>query len=85
VVSRAYYGAFLMARDNAGIKKDASSVHQDTINHYETRSPKIGNRLKSLRRQRNIADYELDARVGQRESGEALKLSKQIQEALSPI
>lgn len=61
-VNRAYYGAFLTARDLANVKKRTKSVHWEVINYYES-EPKISNDLKSLKKKRQEADYQLDKEI----------------------
>lgn len=64
-VNRAYYGAFLMARDLAGITTSSGSVHRDVAEFYykdkETRI--VRNNLHSLKRLRGIADYRLNDKI----------------------
>lgn len=59
VVNRAYYGAFLVARDSAGITNVGGSVHKDVEVHYRRKHmTRISNNLDKLKRWRHIADYE---------------------------
>lgn len=83
-ISRAYYGAFLVARKKSGITKSSGSVHQDVYNHFHQNSitSKIANNLDSLRFKRNDADYEMDKTMTSRDSGIALKLAAQILKGL---
>lgn len=77
-ISRAYYGAFLAAREHAGIRNGTVQVHEQTIQHYVSHLPRVGNRLKDLRNSRNQADYELGQPCPRREAGEALRLAQAI-------
>lgn len=83
VIGRAYYAAFLVARTYAGIAAMDGTVHELTSRYVSARSRVTANRLDDLRIRRNKADYNLSLLIGRRESGEALKLSKQIQDALT--
>ncbi len=59
VVNRAYYGAFLTARDAAGITNNSGSIHRDVIQHYQDKKKSIiGNNLDVLKKLRQTADYE---------------------------
>jgi uncharacterized protein (UPF0332 family) len=76
-ISRAYYAAFLVARDNAGIA-GAQDVHKRTIQHYKTKKSIIGSRLDNLRTLRTDSDYILNATITKRDSGNALRLATEI-------
>ena len=61
-ISRAYYGAFCLARDTAQLsdygKTDVHKVVADQYLHSsEGKKRLIGNKLEELRRNRNRADY----------------------------
>ena len=62
IVNRAYYGAFLTARDMAGITSSGGSVHREVMDYYSNK-PRINNNLKALKRLRQIADYIPQATV----------------------
>jgi uncharacterized protein (UPF0332 family) len=81
-VSRAYYAAFLWAREKAGVTSQGGNIHEKVINHYQLKKKSISNRLADLRQRHNDADYNLKKRVTNRNSGEALRLSKKIMEDL---
>ena len=59
-VGRAYYAAFLQARDAAGLRNEGSGIHEEVIKHYSNRKDQriVGNRLSDLRKVRNRADYK---------------------------
>nr|MCH9663303.1 hypothetical protein [Gammaproteobacteria bacterium] len=60
IVSRAYYGAFLTAREYAGIKS-RNNVHQRVFYYFNRNKLKsISERLRALKKRRAIADYILD-------------------------
>ncbi len=64
VINRAYYGAFLVARDQAGIKNSSGSVHGAVISYYKNqKATKISNNLEYLKTLRQKADYELDQKI----------------------
>ena len=78
VIGRAYYAAFLCARDSANIVNTSGSVHKEVITHFTTRKKKIGGNLKDLRDLREKADYHANKTVQKREAGESLRLAKNI-------
>ena len=80
IVSRAYYSAFLVAREQAKIKNSSEGTHKLTAEYYKTNagSSRIGNRLDDLRLRRNSADYDLRDTCGRRKAGEALAYAKKI-------
>ena len=55
IVNRAYYGAFLTARDMAGIASGGGSVHREVMDYYG--GSRVSNNLKALKRLRQVADY----------------------------
>ncbi len=64
IISRAYYGAFLCARDKANIISTDKSVHTE-VSSYFSNLPKndplskVGNKLFNLRTMRCKADYTI--------------------------
>jgi uncharacterized protein (UPF0332 family) len=86
VIGRAYYAAFLSARNNAGITTSSGNVHELTSNHFLTSGKAaISNRLNDLRIARNTADYDCIAIVQRREAGVALQKCKSILQELGAI
>lgn len=86
-MSRAYYAAFLTARDNAtGDYSGGKDSHDGLINRYRTSSvaieKSIGNHLYQLKRLRKKADYDIGNRVDDictsKEGGESLRLSEKV-------
>ena len=77
-IGRAYYSAFLVARDRAKVTDQGKETHQAVIAYYKKKKPVVGNRLHTLREQRNDADYNMARIVVQQESGKALKLCAEI-------
>ncbi len=83
VVSKAYYGAFLEARDKAGIADKSSGVHKKVHDYYFTAGKlALANRLDELRIKRNEADYDTTLTITSRDSGKALAQTKKILEEL---
>lgn len=79
VVGRAYYAAFLAARNQAGIQTRTVDVHDKTKDHYLTRSKSaIANRLGEMRIARNDADYDCQATIGKSQAGKNLKLARLV-------
>jgi uncharacterized protein (UPF0332 family) len=79
-VSRAYYGAFLSARDAAAIGTTGAEVHRRTASYYIVfaRKPGIGNLLNRLRRARNISDYDLTAVVSSASARHSLEQAERL-------
>lgn len=78
-ISRAYYAAFLHARDKAGIQDTSSNVHQLTIQHYHNIGcKKAALYLDNLRYERNQADYKLALTFTQLIAGQQIKRAKDI-------
>jgi uncharacterized protein (UPF0332 family) len=90
-VGRAYYAAFLSARNQAGISSREKDGHLKVIQHYRDKNPgnpkfaAIGNRLDALRIQRTDADYDCEKSVESRDAGKALSSSRNIIESLSSL
>jgi hypothetical protein len=60
IVSRAYYAAFLLARDEAGISEDDPfEPHRKVHEYYQRHEPTLANQLFQLRRLRTNADYKM--------------------------
>jgi uncharacterized protein (UPF0332 family) len=81
-ISRAYYSAFLIARDKAGITSNSGSVHKTVIDYYLPRNKVIHNRLKNLSQRRGDADYDMKKPVSEKDAGIALNICKEIIEVL---
>lgn len=64
-VSRAYYGVFLEARDLLGMTHLGSQVHGEAQQMLKRRGLlQLAHRLDSLRKLRNVADYQVATRMG---------------------
>jgi len=83
VISTAYYGAFLEARDKAGIADKSSVVHKKVHDHYFTAGKlALANWLDVSRVKRNDADYDTTLTVTSMDSGKALARAKKILQEL---
>jgi uncharacterized protein (UPF0332 family) len=83
VINRSYYGAFIKARNLAGIKNQSGSVHRDVISHYENKKlTNISNSLLKLLRNREKADYRINEKVSIQEARSSLTMANKIIEAL---
>jgi hypothetical protein len=79
VVSRAYYAAHLIAREQAGISRDERDGHKATIDFYQAHGPfAVGQRLRALRISRNDADYDLAKICIPRHAQKALQDTQKI-------
>lgn len=86
IISRAYYSAFLVARNQSGINKSSKDVHQEVRDYFRgSGKTKIANQLDDLRTRRNDADYQIDKNLTSRDSAIALKLSESILKELKSI
>ena len=86
-LSRAYYGAFCLARNKKGFKSyKKSNVHQKVImsfkSSYDNDEQLIGKYLDDLRKGRNDADYDEDKRIDQKLVKRAVAKAKKILEKL---
>jgi uncharacterized protein (UPF0332 family) len=80
-VSRAYYAAFLVARDAKGISSQGPDSHKRVIDAYMAGNQEdisIGNRLATLKQKRVKADYFVHETCSQRDSGSALQTAQKI-------
>lgn len=83
VVSKAYYGAFLEARNRAGITDKSPSVHAKVHDYYSKAGKlALANRLDESRVKRNDADYDAMKFITSMDSGKALARAKKILEEL---
>ena len=86
VISKAYYGAFLEARNKAGITDKASSVHAKVHDHYvKTGNLALANRLDESRVKRNQADYDTTLSITSMDSGKSLARARKILEELDVV
>jgi uncharacterized protein (UPF0332 family) len=83
IVSRAYYAAFLVARDKASLGEDESfEIHRRVLNYYEQHKPDLANQLFQLRRLRTDADYKMQKQCVRKQAREALERSRAILKSL---
>lgn len=86
-VSRAYYGAFLEARDAKGLSSYGASGHSDVIGEYaRTGHPAdrtISASLRTLKRLREKADYELRTSCTKTDAHDAIREAEKVLRALS--
>ena len=82
-VNRAYYGAFLTARNQAGIKNSGGSVHRDVADYYRQSNPGVSNKLDNLKRLRETADYRPGDDVTYRDATSSCSRAKGILEDLA--
>ena len=87
-VSRSYYAAFLLLRDRlvtpGGSPPRDTSVHQWVMLRAWHTDPEIGERLRALRRQRNLADYELRSPIRRSDALHAIELATVIVSVFPP-
>lgn len=83
VISKSYYGAFLEARNKAGITDKSPGVHSKVHDHYvKAGKLALANRLDESRVRRNDADYDVAKSITSMDSGKALARAKKILEEL---
>src|SRR5262245_60462659 len=78
IVSRAYYAAFLVARDDAGIGEEEFEPHRKVLEYYLKCKPTLANELLQLRRLRTDADYKMAKQCRRTHANEALQRSRAI-------
>jgi uncharacterized protein (UPF0332 family) len=74
-ISRSYYASFLIARDKLGLELRIPMVHQKVIQNLYEKNPITANNLHSLRRLRNLSDYDTKITLQTTDAEEALKLA----------
>ncbi|UXH79774.1 hypothetical protein [Roseateles amylovorans] len=78
--SRAYYSAFLMARDRSGVHHRGSAIHAKVQNHLRAHGEVwLAQNLQRLRACRNLADYQVHRRFQSRRARWATEIAKDIQ------
>lgn len=78
VISRAYYAAFLCAKNHTRISNSSGSVHNAVINYFDGRNRVVYRNFKDLKELRSKADYQITEAVRKQEAGESLRLAKSI-------
>lgn len=86
IISKSYYGAFLEARNRAGITDKSPRVHEKVHDHYfKAGRLALANRLDESRVKRNDADYDTAITITSLDSGNALKRAKKILQELGVV
>ena len=85
VSGRAYYGAFLFARDKAGLTSTSADVHKVTSNYWRIRREDVANHLDDLKKKRTEADYQINGDYDPADAGKSLKLARKIITKLSSL
>jgi uncharacterized protein (UPF0332 family) len=78
VINRAYYAAFLAAKDYTQINNSSGSVHNEVIGYFVGKNRGVYKNFKDLKELRSLADYKITEKVYKREAGEALRLTQYI-------
>ncbi len=83
-ISRSYYAAFLLSREilssyGRQVKTGKPKDHELVITEFRKLGRRdIGDKLDSLRKMRNEADYELDKLITRRHALRALNLADEV-------
>ena len=85
IIGRAYYAAFLAAREAAKVQGSGAGIHKEVIAHWLQRDKKVSNSLRNLKERREQADYMLNLKLGDREAGESLRQCRNILQQLGKI
>lgn len=88
-MSRAYYAAFLVAKEVAQLDyRNLDNSHELVIIHYDSSNNAahqlVANDLRSLKNARKKADYQIGKICTRREGGESLRLSEKVIAVLRP-
>ena len=79
VVNRAYYGAFLAARDAAGITNSSGSVHKEVSDFYKCKKKTyVQNGLDSLKKYRQKADYKPQDNVSAQDAKACCRQARKV-------
>jgi uncharacterized protein (UPF0332 family) len=88
-ISRAYYGAFCLARKKIGYSHKSSNVHSEVIASFKKNNniyyKKIGKNLDELRRARNNSDYNENIIINKEFAKRMVTLSLSILGSLKNI
>ena len=89
VVSRAYYSAFLAARNASGVSSKEQDGHQRVAQYFhnkgDSKSGTLANRLDAMRTERKDADYDCVKEVNHLNSGRTLASAQKVLESLGVI
>lgn len=84
--SRAYYGAFLLARQCAKLQHSGPAVHRLTQASLDRLGLRHAARsLRCLRAYRNQADYALDRTLNDADARKAARLAREIERDLAGL
>lgn len=85
-ISRAYYGAFLEARDSVSLSSKGETGHIDVINHFfglkTPAATATAHALRSMKKRREKADYELHLVCVKKEAEDAVTEARKILKSL---
>lgn len=86
-ISRAYYAAFLVARDKANISSKGTDGHSRVIKHYldKPNDTVVANWLRDLKSDREAADYDIDNICTGRIGGKSIKTARKVLEHLKVL
>lgn len=89
-VGRAYYAAFLKARDHAGLAHVRTDSHKAVFDHFGsmppgTKGPSVAHKLRELAARRKKSDYELDSAICLRDAKGAAAQSRNVLNLLNQI
>ena len=78
VINRAYYGAFLTARDAANITDSSGSIHKKVADHYSIYNSHLSNNLFALKKLRVKADYKPNSDVTNHDAQNSCRMAQSI-------
>jgi uncharacterized protein (UPF0332 family) len=86
-ISRAYYAAFLVARDKANISSKGAEGHSGVIKHYSQKpiDSVVANWLRGLKMNREAADYDLSKVCTGITGGKSIGMARKVLEHLKAI
>lgn len=88
-ISRAYYGAFLTARDHCQKSSQGRRGHAEIIEHYlksdNEREQLIGSDLDTLKSLRVQADYRVDMACTTQDGNDAMRLAGKLLRLLKTL
>lgn len=85
IIGRAYYAAFLAARDLGQRKGTGVTIHSDVIKYYRVSDAYISNKLSDLKCLREQADYELTRKITTSDVATSLKGCREILKRLEVL